>query len=71
MTSAYAEGADGMTEVEAVELDRSDPLPSWRAKFHVPPDPSGRYVEAAYFAGNSLGLQPKVLRDRLGRELDD
>ena len=27
--------------------------------------------EVAYFAGNSLGLQPVALRDRLGQELDD
>ena len=27
--------------------------------------------EAAYLAGNSLGLQPKALRARLGTELDD
>ncbi|MGH8959662.1 MAG: kynureninase [Jatrophihabitantaceae bacterium] len=60
-----------MTEVEALELDRSDPLPTLRAQFHIPPDPSGRYTESAYFAGNSLGLQPVALRDRLTGELDD
>ncbi|MFL6116515.1 MAG: hypothetical protein ACJ786_34935, partial [Catenulispora sp.] len=27
--------------------------------------------EMAYLAGNSLGLQPKALRGRLGAELDD
>jgi kynureninase len=60
-----------LTEDGARELDRGDPLPSLRARFHLPPDPSGRYPDAAYFAGNSLGLQPKALRERLGGELDD
>jgi kynureninase len=46
-------------------------VPSHRSEFHVPPDPSGRYAEAAYFAGNSLGLQPRVIRERLHSELDD
>jgi kynureninase len=60
-----------LTEDGARELDRGDPLPSLRARFHLPPDPSGRYPDATYFAGNSLGLQPKALRERLGGELDD
>jgi len=69
-----AEGAaEGTTrdETAALELDRADPLPTRRAEFHLPPDPSGRYADAAYFAGNSLGLQPKILRERLAIELDD
>lgn len=61
----------GTGEAEALERDRTDPLPTLRAQFHVPPDPSGRYGEVAYFAGNSLGLQPRALRERLGAELDD
>jgi kynureninase len=60
-----------MSEVTAIELDRTDPLPTLRSRFHIPPDPSGRYVESAYFAGNSLGLQPKALLGRLTGELDD
>ena len=55
-------------EREALDLDAADPLPTRRAEFHVPPHGSG---EAAYFAGNSLGLQPKAVRGRLGAELDD
>ncbi len=61
----------GVSEQEAHRLDGADPLATRRAEFHLPPDPSGRYAEAAYFAGNSLGLQPKRLRDDLGVELDD
>jgi kynureninase len=55
-------------ERQAMELDAADPLPTRRAEFCVPPFGTG---EAAYLAGNSLGLQPKVLRARLGSELDD
>jgi kynureninase len=33
--------------------------------------PSGRYHEVAYFAGNSLGLQPRATRAALLTELDD
>ncbi len=55
-------------EQRARDLDASDPLPTLRAQFHVPPHGSG---EAAYFAGNSLGLQPRVTRARIGAELDD
>jgi kynureninase len=53
---------------EALALDAADPLPARRAEFCVPPHGDG---EAAYFAGNSLGLQPKALRERLGSFLDD
>ncbi|MEO6886545.1 MAG: kynureninase [Jatrophihabitantaceae bacterium] len=58
-------------EAAAVELDRTDPLPTLRGQFHIPPDPSGGHPDAAYFAGNSLGLQPKRLREHLAAELDD
>ena len=63
------EGADG--EDEARRLDRSDPLPTLRGEFRVPPAPGGPYAEAAYFAGNSLGNQPRGVADRLREELDD
>ena len=55
-------------ERQALVLDANDPLPTRRDEFHIPPHGCG---EAAYFAGNSLGLQPKALRARLGDELDD
>lgn len=60
-----------MTREDAEELDRGDELPSARGAFHIPPSPDGRHREAAYLAGNSLGLQPKATRARLERELDD
>jgi kynureninase len=56
------------TEDDARARDAADDLPTLREWFHVPPHGGG---EAAYFAGNSLGLQPKALRARLEQELDD
>lgn len=53
----------------AQALDTSDPLPTLRSRFHVPPDPSGREAEAAYFAGNSLGLLPRETPARVQHEL--
>ena len=53
---------------DARSRDAADELPTLRDRFHLPPHGAG---EAAYFAGNSLGLQPKVLRARLEQELDD
>ena len=58
-------------EDEARRLDESDPLPTLRGEFLVPPAPGGRFEEAAYFAGNSLGLQPRSVAGRLREELDD
>lgn len=58
-------------EDEARRLDETDPLPTLRGEFLVPPAPGGAYAEAAYFAGNSLGLQPRGVADRLREELDD
>jgi len=60
-------------EQRALDLDAADPLPTRRPEFCVPPfqAPGGGTGEAAYLAGNSLGLQPKALRARLGTELDD
>jgi len=44
------------------DLDARDP--GWRSRFFIPPfaDPSGFQVEMAYFAGNSLGLQPRATK---------
>jgi kynureninase len=60
-------------ERQALELDAADPRPTRRAEFHVPPHDGGQHSagDSAYLAGNSLGLQPKALRGRLGAELDD
>ncbi len=53
----------------AAGLDESDPLRSFRDRFHIPKGPNGN--EAIYFTGNSLGLQPKTARGYVEQELDD
>src|SRR5688572_18669053 len=53
----------------AVEMDTSDPLKSSRERFFVPKNPGGS--EAIYFTGNSLGLQPKSVREHIEQELKD
>jgi kynureninase len=58
-------------ERRALDLDAADPFPARRAEFCVPPYSADSSGEAAYFAGNSLGLQPRALRARLGEFLDD
>jgi len=60
---------DRLSEDFARELDREDPLASYRDLFHVPPGPNG--AECIYLTGNSLGLQPKTARAYVEQELDD
>jgi len=55
-------------EHEALRREADDPLPSRRSDFLVPPHGDG---EAAYLAGNSLGLQPRATAGRITSELDD
>jgi kynureninase len=50
-----------------MDLDREDP--GHRHLFHIPPAEGGDYPEVAYFAGNSLGLQPKATRIELMEDL--
>ena len=50
----------------ARRLDAEDPLRDYRNRFHLPKE-GGR--EAIYFCGNSLGLQPKTVRDAVEREM--
>jgi kynureninase len=56
------------TEARARELDAEDRLAAFRSKFHIPRATDGR--EKAYFAGNSLGLQPVGAQALVQRELD-
>ena len=53
----------------AAELDRQDPLSGYRRRFHLPPGPGGE--ASRYFCGNSLGLQPRSVPERMRQELDD
>ncbi|WP_245658361.1 kynureninase [Microtetraspora malaysiensis] len=55
-------------EEEALRRDAEDP--GRRELFRVPPADGGRYPESAYFAGNSLGLQPRATRAELLQDLD-
>lgn len=57
-----------VTETDAQRLDAADP--GHRDRFQVPPAAAGRYPEAAYLAGNSLGLQPRATRAELLADLD-
>lgn len=53
----------------ALEQDRVDPLRSFRERFVIPRDKSGR--ELIYLCGNSLGLMPKSARKIVEQELTD
>jgi kynureninase len=55
-------------EAFAREQDAADPLARFRDRFHIP-----RHAghDAIYFAGNSLGLQPKSARAIVDQELAD
>jgi len=52
----------------AQQMDRDDPLAGYRARFHMP-QKNGR--DCIYMCGNSLGLQPKTVRDAVMQELED
>ncbi len=60
---------DDMFEDDARRRDAEDP--GHRSLFLIPPAQGGRYQECAYFAGNSLGLQPRTIRDELLGDLDN
>ena len=49
-------------------MDSQDSLASYRERFYIP-TVNGK--DAFYFTGNSLGLQPKSIKDYLKQELDD
>lgn len=49
-------------------LDEKDPLKSYRERFFIP---KLNGEESVYFTGNSLGLQPKSVKDYIQKELDD
>ncbi len=52
----------------ARKLDRQDSLKSFRKQFHLP---KVRGKTAIYFTGNSLGLQPKSVKQSITQELND
>jgi kynureninase len=66
-------GRPPMTKFETGEtfarvMDEKDPLKGFRSRFHLPKAPQGG--DALYFAGNSLGLQPKKAREYVDEELE-
>lgn len=52
----------------ALSLDKIDPLQKYRKDFIFP---SFTEKPVVYFTGNSLGLQPKSVKDAINTELDD
>lgn len=52
----------------AKRLDAEDPVRIFRNHFHLPRHPGGK---ALYFCTNSLGLQPKSVRQTIEQELED
>src|SRR5678816_2025184 len=52
----------------AQKLDEQDPLKSFRSKFFIPQH-NGK--DCIYLTGNSLGLQPKKVKEYIEQELDD
>jgi kynureninase len=68
------EGVSGIhAEADAHARDAADPLRHFRDEFLIPPaiDRSLGSEAQLYFAGNSLGLQPRSVRNALLTELDD
>ena len=56
-------------EAFARDSDEQDSLKHFRERFYMPKQSNGEDV--LYFTGNSLGLQPKSVRDYLDQELED
>lgn len=57
------------SETFAQKMDVEDNFKSFRDKFFLPKQSSGEDV--LYFTGNSLGLQPKTVREYIEQELKD
>jgi kynureninase len=64
---------DLFSDAHAAALDAADPLRAFRDEFHIPrhADKGGGEHDQLYFCGNSLGLQPKAVRQAVIDELDD
>jgi kynureninase len=50
-------------------MDAKDPLRAYRDQFYIPKADDG--TECIYLSGNSLGLQPKKVREYVVEDLDD
>ena len=51
----------------AKKADQDDPLKKFRDEFHMP---KYKGKDMIYFAGNSLGLMPKMSRSAVSNELE-
>src|SRR5690349_3944458 len=56
-------------ELFANEMDRIDELASFRDLFFIPKTKEGK--DCIYFTGNSLGLQPRKVKENIDEELED
>jgi kynureninase len=67
MSTAYQ-----ATAAWATAEDAADPLRHFRDEFLIPPYQAadGTTSDSVYFCGNSLGLQPRGVRDAINAELD-
>jgi kynureninase len=61
--------SEWLSPAYAEERDRADPLRGFRGEFHLPTGADGEPL--IYFAGHSLGLQPKAAAKLIQEELDD
>ncbi|MEM7108165.1 MAG: kynureninase [Bacteroidota bacterium] len=52
----------------ATQLDQNDPLRAFRDQFYIPKHDG---EDCIYFTGNSLGLQPKTVKEFVDQELED
>lgn len=57
-----------LTAEDARKRDENDVLAPFRSQFYFPESPA---EDCIYFTGNSLGLQPKSVREAISVELDD
>ncbi|MFT5723641.1 MAG: kynureninase [Bacteroidia bacterium] len=52
----------------ALKMDQNDPLNAYRSRFFIPQH-NGK--DSIYLTGNSLGLQPRNVMEKIKQELDD
>jgi kynureninase len=67
MNSSQPQNISSLSYAE--RADAEDPLRFFRDRFHFPE--ASNEMDIVYFAGNSLGLQPKTARGYVDEEMDD
>jgi len=71
MTHTSTTNTTDTSESHARALDAADPLAHTRELFHLPPNPHDQSESSVYLCGNSLGCQPKAVKERAGEFLED